>query len=73
MELATKSASRIPPIFHTIGVAAFAAILWWIDTLILRKLPAVSPWRYVISATIAAIGLTVVCWIALRIAAKETQ
>jgi hypothetical protein len=73
MESPTKSASRIPPIFHTLGVAAFAALLWWIDTLILRKLPAVSPWRYVVSATIVSIGLAVVSWIALRIADRETQ
>jgi hypothetical protein len=64
--------SKFPPIIRAIGLGVLVLILWSIDKVAVRRLPAGSAWRYVIGAVIISVGLAIVINITDRLTARDS-
>ena len=63
--------SKFQTSIRAVGLGLIVLILWYVDKLVVARLPAGSVWRYVISGVIVFVGLITVLSISDRISHKN--
>jgi hypothetical protein len=56
----SRAESKFVSVVRAVGTGVMVLLLWLIDKAVVRRLPTISVWHYVIGGVIVAVGLVAV-------------